>query len=471
MKTPYRNTFLMLPIRHWRDLLYQVTPWIIITYFVLRALQNAFYILPFIAPDELYHYELIKLYRHTWSLLTTAEIEAAGYAITTNVPYLYHYLFGKLALLLPDSFALYQYLRVANLFLVTGTVIVFYKVSQLLLPSKKLQLLALVILTNIPSFSFTASGISYDHLVNLVTTSVIYAWIVFHQNKSKTHLLLIFALLALGTLAKISVFPFAFCVFLLVVANILMSRRLSLLLPPYNAWQTVIVSISIVLYLLNAHLYLGNILKFGYLTPSCTQVHSYEQCLRTSFNKPAQYLAEHPPPHVPLENYLARAPFFFVNNLVHIGGHTAHFHTNTEVLIWFLAILMMSIGGLIAVTRQGTSKRKLLYQLLLTLAVYTVAVNYFVYNFYYRSNYFYTEGRYFFPVIAIIIPVLLHSLLIVKSSRIRTILIVLIAGFVLTQDYPFVLTKAYPEWTITWYNINSDKLITELDYLEYHFAW
>ena len=85
-------------------------------FFVFRGVEFIFNILPYITPDEMYHVDLSVLYSKGWGWVRVEDLGEVGFITAPDrMPYLYHWLMGKLLWLNFSGLPAYQYLRLWNL--------------------------------------------------------------------------------------------------------------------------------------------------------------------------------------------------------------------------------------------------------------------------------------------------------------------------------------------------------------------
>jgi len=258
--------------------------WIILLlglYFIGRLFYFAFTVGPGVPPDEMTHIGIVQLYSET---LFGIENTAASlpFGLVTHVPYLYYFLMGKVAALLGS--ADHTTLRVLNIGLAVVFLVVSYRLCLLVLKSRLMQVLFFVMLTNTLMFSFLSASVNYDNLANLLALLAIY-FLVRHLGSNKsTDLLLFLICTMLGLLTKGT-----FLMFAPVLAAVWLLSRYRLLqadmqclvqeVRDRKSYILTLLTVTILCVVANLSLYGVNLVQYGHVVPSCSQVLAHERCM------------------------------------------------------------------------------------------------------------------------------------------------------------------------------------------------
>jgi 4-amino-4-deoxy-L-arabinose transferase-like glycosyltransferase len=163
-------------------------------------------IAPGVPPDEPTHIGIIGLYAEApFFIHDTPESHPLG--LVTRVPFLYHFLLGKLTTLNVFGLSKILFLRLINVAMSMTIVIVAYRLAVRVTGSFPVRILFLVMVTNTLMHTFISSVVSYDNLVNLLAVTGIFSLIAFFQSDRPLHLLAFFVTMPLGVLTKLSFLP------------------------------------------------------------------------------------------------------------------------------------------------------------------------------------------------------------------------------------------------------------------------
>ena len=147
---------------------------IVLFYFALRLVFLATSIATAIAPDEAEHIKLIELYNRYPGFVLPESAATASLDMATHRPHLYFWLMGKALHLNVFSLPSFLFLRLVHVLLSLVTALISWRFFRLLTADKAVSLLAIIVLTNIPMYSFLAAFVSYDNVINLLSVSCFY---------------------------------------------------------------------------------------------------------------------------------------------------------------------------------------------------------------------------------------------------------------------------------------------------------
>jgi len=251
--------------------------------FVIFSIYLALNLRMGVSPDSYYHLEVSQAYSETLGIPENTP-ETYKWRDITRIPYLSFWINGRILNLNELTFNLYEVivLRLSNILTALGTVILTYLISKRVIKNKWGQILPVFLLSNTLMFVFLSSSINYDNLVVLLSTASIYFLLKFLQEPEKlSNTLLIFVVLLLGTLTKTSVLPLAAVIFIL--WSVVLFKKKILKKEYFEQFLTlsnILLTISFfLLVILNFNVYGVNMITFGKITPECTEVLTFNQCL------------------------------------------------------------------------------------------------------------------------------------------------------------------------------------------------
>lgn len=173
-----------------------------------------------VQPDKDYHVGVARVYKkNPWKIFfwkaNDVKIECDDPVkynppVSTS-PFLYHSIVGKI-------WFVTRSLRITSLIqTIFGLLTVFYifRLAQLLTDDKWVHIFALVIITNIPMFTYMINYLSYDNLVNLAATASIYYLASFIKFRNVNDFLSSVSFVLVGLLTKIAFGPLAVLIFVI----------------------------------------------------------------------------------------------------------------------------------------------------------------------------------------------------------------------------------------------------------------
>jgi hypothetical protein len=248
--------------------------------------------------DEDFHFGIIQIYAHQWGpFFSSTPPDSGAYGELVRTPsYLYHYLmsfpYRIIALLTHDQTIQIIFLRLLNVAMLAGGLVVFRKLLLRLKFSASVTNLSLLMLVLIPVVPFLAGQINYDNLLFLLTPALGVAAVSCVQTLTQKGFIpaksLIY-LLALGMLGSLVKYPFAPIFFAAVLyVAIAMWRHKNYKEITKKTWRSLttakpVLQISLTLLLLvSTSLFLerygGNVVQYKSLSPDCAQVESIQHC-------------------------------------------------------------------------------------------------------------------------------------------------------------------------------------------------
>lgn len=253
--------------------------WIVTTllvYFGLRLLYFAINISPYIPPDEVTHFGVCTIFSKAF-LLPDNSPESYQYGLVTNIPWLYFWMMGKLLHFNFFGVSDLVFLRVLNIPIAFATVYYVWRLLRLFTQDRLTEIVVVVAMTNTLMFSFLSASVSYDNLTNLLAAMSTYYLFAFFKERSGNMLAASVIALLAGCLTKITFLPLAVLLGILFVVREI--KHISSIPSAVKGYfktsdrQVIALLVGVLLTLaLNIHLYGGNYLKYGVVTPAMETV-------------------------------------------------------------------------------------------------------------------------------------------------------------------------------------------------------
>ena len=465
--------------------------WFFLTYFGVRLIYFSLNVSSFVPPDEVTHAGLCRIFATSF-LIPDNSPNTYKFGLVTNTPWLYYWSMGKLLHLNFFGLPSLVFLRLLNIPLAFCTVWYIMRTLRLFTDDRLSQLLLVVVMTNIAMFSMLSATVSYDNLTNLLAAMSIYYLFSFFIFRSKTSLINSILCQLAGCLTKITFLPLALVlVILLVVHEIKKIPTLPTAATDYIRSAKLRAGIFTLIILvalgLNIHLYAGNYLTYGTLTPTMSDVVSAKNSMqyriaaretifrlyteeKISYMEALQMAGdiEHPGDKSDtfflLMNYenLKRNPALWMGPLQYVRiwiesiagsifGIKGHLHMFKELRQLLPVYLIMALTLLSFILRWRPRKSGWLH--LYLAAIFGYYSGYLLYKINYPSYLYYgtpgitLQGRYLFPVIGpICILSCFYLLGLFRSDKIRLSLALATAALFIVYDFPWFITHATPQW-------------------------
>jgi hypothetical protein len=272
---------------------------LILVLFIFESAWIAFSAIYPQAFDENFHFGLIQVYSHHWlPFLTSQSASADAYgAITRDPSFLYHYLmsfpYRFIALFVHSTTGQVILLRLIDVGMFTGGIILFNRILNRVGVSKSLINVSLLLFVLIPIVPQLAAQINYDDMVFILT-----AWICLqafnitdevkaHKPSAKSFLILASTGI-LACLVKYAFIPIFASVVLFLLATIFFNYRhnlkkffkqLTKSFKVLSKWPKLGL---IILLLISIGLFMQrdgyNLIKYHTFVPDCSKVLSVKQC-------------------------------------------------------------------------------------------------------------------------------------------------------------------------------------------------
>lgn len=275
--------------------------YLIVIILVINALWLAFTSRYPMAFDENYHYGIIQQYAKQWSPFITNPAPGTDSLgdIVRYPSYLAHYLqsfpYRLVSLFTESEAARIMALRLINIGVFAGALVVFKKMFNKTNLSPLLTNMALYVFVMIPTVPFLAAHVSYDNLSILLTALTLLLALdilqAFKKRKLATnHMLLLIGVGCLNSLVKYTYLPIfvVVCVYILVAGLYAIKKHD---LKPFKSLRenflklTVLKRILLVLLvaagiLLCVERYGVNMVRYQRPVPDCAQVRSEASCMQ-----------------------------------------------------------------------------------------------------------------------------------------------------------------------------------------------
>lgn len=464
---------------------------VLLAYFGARLVFFALNIAAFVPPDEVTHAGLCRIFAKSF-LLPVNSPETWQFGLVTNTPWLYYWTMGKLLHLnffgIPDL----VFLRLLNIPLAFGTVWYAVRLLRLLTRNRLTTLLLVVVMTNIPMFTFLSASVSYDNLTNLLAAMAIYYLCAFFRDRSAGMLVASLLCQLTGCLTKMTFLPLVLALNML----LLMFGFRSLATFPGAAMHyfrtsprraLLLIALLLITAGLNLQLYAGNYFRYGGFNPGMETVLSGQAAMENRTNARGLIFRQYKQGSISYMDALILAgeikhpgdkadTFYLLMNyeqlkqnpalwlgpieyaqvwtrhmLATIFGIKAHLQIYKGTVCMMTIYTVMGLAGLGFVIRWRPREEGWLSPALMTVAI--IYSGYLLYYFNYGSYKTYGEpsltvyGRYLFPLLAPGAVLFCHYLLqLFRKVYLRTVLLLATALLFLACDFPWFLMYATPEW-------------------------
>jgi len=438
---------------------------VVLSYFVLRLCFFATSIALEIPPDEITHIELNLLYSQHDGLRLPDSAQTYHLGPVSRFPWFYHWLMGKLFSLNLFLLSPVLFFRGINILISLTAIIFSYNFFRLMTTDKWIPLLSVIVLTNIPMYSFLSAFVSYDNLANLFSAVSFYYLFNYLKNRQTKHLVIVVICSLLGSLTKHSYLPF-----LLIFTGIVMvdawsqnkdfSSLKNFSLSTWTPVKAVTAVLICFLVGLNLNLYAVNFLKYKKTIPSCTQALTYEQCsegknfrvydeLWTQAKKipKTEFLKPH--------DYFSHWKMILEEGILGILGHKLLYKTSTELLPYNILILL----SLLFMIRRFKPQEHFINYSVMNCGLYAFILFYFVnYKTYLVTAYppAGLQGRYLFAVITPLVFLFCYFLLNHPHRILRFILFIGVIIVFFWGDFFYFLKHADSSWysPLTLFNVS-----------------
>lgn len=249
---------------------------IAIIYFALRLAYFVTHIHPAIPPDETTHYGKSVAFSKALFIPENGP-DNYEFGLMTNRPNLYYWLMGRVVNLNVFSMNDLIFLRLANGLLGVIAAVYVFMWIRLVTTNKLVQILTVVIFTNVLMMTGLCASVSYDNLTNLLAAMSIYYMTLFFERRNASAIALFFVCLFAGCLTKKTFLPLA----LILVAVLLIRERKSLYqwpgqfirtLKPVRIGRLALYLLVLIVLAGNCILYGGSLLRYRRLLPPTDKI-------------------------------------------------------------------------------------------------------------------------------------------------------------------------------------------------------
>ncbi|MEZ4216798.1 MAG: hypothetical protein R3E88_10015 [Myxococcota bacterium] len=461
-----------------------------LAYLAARLLFLATHVDPSLPPDEVTHAGFARY--QAGALLLRADGEGSyALGLVSHRPWLNTWMLARWLALRPGELVSdLVWMRFANAAMAIATALAAWAFARRAGLEAGARVLAIVLLTNVPMWSFLAASASYDNLATLLATAafaLLARWIDTHRARDGLRLA---ATCAAGVLTKSALLPLA----ALLGAASLAARRaaapralLAALASPRSlgARGLALAGLAAGLVALAAALYGGNLVRYGVLEPAANQVLPLEAALENrifrqehvlrsfragaiDFRQAAREIEaiEHAgdragamwmlrralelrrgegEPLVGRLRYAATWTALMAERVFGVMGHRA-LYKEGGLAATYGAVALAAFAALAARFRHLSLHLRIGALVALAYALVLMQlVNYPVY----RATGLAVEavqGRYLFPVLAPLLAALVAGARDALPVRARTPVAVAVAALFVLGDFPYFLLRAGPEW-------------------------
>ena len=428
--------------------------WLLVILLALQALWVAFTFSYPMLWDEYYHFGLIQYYSQHISPIIVNQPESLDlYGNVARSPkYLYHYLLSfplrPFAFFVDSQMAQIIYLRIINIAMFVGALVVYRQALLKVVPSQKVMNVAMFVIAMLPLSSLLAGQINYDNLQFLLSGVIIYFAIKVIQSRytDVTSFLIILGTSGLASVVKHTILPIVVAIVGYLVVQALRTHGKSVLAVSKKSF-TVLSSLQKVLLILLVVIggglaverFGGNILQYHSVEPRCDKVLGVERCLNFSPFKQEYNDAQK-------DNERAYQAFGVAEPLAYTAfgwlpeSYKQYFITGTQtgpenfavsepLPIPFYTMLAATFIGatslVIYLSRRSNWQDEVQMLLLACLALATALwlVNYEKYT---RTGYpLAIQGRYFLPILPAVLFLAIHATnQVIKHKSTKTILVI-----------------------------------------------
>lgn len=441
-----KETDILIPTKTFNILLFSIFSWFLFqTCFFATNIKNG------ISPDEIYHFNVSKLYQNFSTLFIKDSESTYQYGAVSTSPYFYHLLMGKLLLLNVFHIPEQIYLRLINIFISTISLYVTYLLCKEFTKNNFIQLFTLLIQTNILMFVFLSSMISYDNLVNLISATSFLFLFKSLKTYSRIDILKFIILLLVGLSTKNTFIPVALMLIMILLTALVRKRNKTTI---HNLFQTkfeskeyYLIFIVIIFTLLNFKLYGNNIIKYKTLSPSLANIIGQEESIKyhnlskrnsdmlsTASNRTVM------PNKLFINKYINKT----ISTIFGIMAHKNLLKTDKEILCYKRLICISLFIFLLNIKK---TKKEIFIIFFISLA-YMILIMYVNYSTYQSFRVFglALQGRYNFPVLSTSIIFLSYNFLIKFTDKIKILLIMIVSTFLIYNSFFWFIFNASVDW-------------------------
>lgn len=443
------NTRRLLDFFSSKTFLYLTLGW-----FALQGIYFALTIRYGLPPDENYHFLYIKYFAE--NLPSPIPAHQQGYDIlldaVRNPFFIYHYLLAFPYKIVSDFSNAYIFIRLLNVLLGLGSLIMVVKVARVSKISPLARNLSMFMLVNTLMFTFIFSAISYDNLFIFLSLSSVLLLIKLYKKVEASLILLFLISLTAGLLTKINFLPVAFIIFILFAFKYY--KKLGWLFNRFRKTFSDSMKLNVLLSIIFVFLgvlfiqrYIVNEVSYGSFNPACEKTRTIQQCRGSDLyvRNEMIYAPNHPTAKESLPTYIKAWVPMIENRSLGVFAHK-EFKANKVVMAWSTAILL--VGALLLLQSWKSLNEPI--RLLVYISVFYIAVLFVenIHNYHASGRIgFAVHGRYLFNVLPFLY--LISNYLILEKLK-RPVIKLGYAGITaiifLACGFPSFIQKTTPQW-------------------------
>lgn len=433
-----------------------------LAWFVLQGIYFAISIKFGIPPDENYHFTYIQFFSNiSPSPFPTHQY---GYDVILDAIhspfFIYHYILSFPYRLIGDFSNAYIVLRLLNIALGVGALLLIAKMADFLKISALARNLSIFMLANTLMFTFIFSAISYDNLFIFLSLACTFLLIKLIKKVEASTLLLFFAALAVGLLTKINFLPMAFIVLLVFVLNYY--KRPKQVLSQFkktfsdskklNIFLVVIISFLSIFFVQR---YIFNQVNYGNFEPPCQKTRALQECRKSDLfvRNEMIYAPDHPAANRNLVQY-SKGWLKLIEDRTFGAFAQRTISANKLVVYWSGIVLLTGLFIIVARWRKIDKNLKILIYVSLFYSGILFLTNLNNYHASGRID-FAVHGRYLFGILPLIY--LVWNQLIIerlKNPSIKISYVVVSILIFAACAFPVFIQNVTPVWYSHWYQGN-----------------
>lgn len=375
---------------------------VIVGLFVIQAVWLAFTVQYPMAFDESYHVGIIQVYSHQWLPFITSEPDgASGFGVITRYDsYLFHYLmsfpYRLFDLFTSDWGAMVIFLRLINVAIFTGGLVLFQRLMTRFNVSRALVNFTLLMFILIPVVPTLAAVVNYDNMIFLLVPLLVGSALTCINSiiKSKTlpasSFMLLLSIGFTGSITKYAFVPIFAAALLAVFIVWLRSKKKKLVLKSlvttYKKIKRPTQIILTIFFILTAGLFMerygGNLVMYHGFEPDCTQVKSLDSCLTYGpWGRNYQLETNVETNNPPYDPHIAAYPFYWAGEMMRKLYFAINYDFVEYAPLPIPIALSWTIGGIgtfliLIFWRSIIRIDRRLLMLILVIIIYTIGVFY-----------------------------------------------------------------------------------------------
>lgn len=359
---------------------------------------------------------------------------------------------GKLITMNIFGLSTLVYLRLINVLIGFGSLYLTYLLTKEITNDQWIQILVLIIQTNVLMYVFISSMVSYDNLVNLLSVASFLLLIRYLKNLSRLYLFLLIITMLTGVLVKVSYGPIVLIQALVLIYNArtILNKKQKLFNKSFSISEALSVIAIVILIILNIELYANNLIHYGQIQPKTANVIGHQNALNS-----LQYQRNiglkstiQDRPMMPFHKYFIKYVYQTQQTIFGILAHRNMLKKGPELYIYWL-LFCLSLLVFIKNFKKLIRQKNLNIILFSTFGYMLVVllVNYQNYKLYHLFG-LALQGRYNFPVLALAIIFIAYNLLAHFNDKTKAIIIVLATILLVYNNYFWFLSHVTPDWYI-----------------------